>query len=82
LGRSFLEQAPEEAARFSRAYHELTITGGANTRKTARDRTSKLWDLVYASTETDAASFEQFKVQARTPRHSLGEAMRAELGVE
>jgi len=29
LGRSFLEQAPEEAARFSRVYHELTIAGGS-----------------------------------------------------
>lgn len=82
LGLSFLEQAPEEAARFSRAYHELTITGGPNTRETARECTSRLWDLIYASTETDAASFEQLKVQARPPRHSLGEAMRAELGVE
>lgn len=82
LGPRFLERAPEKTARFSRAYHELSITGGPNTRKIARDCTSKLWDLVYASTEADAASFERLKVQERPSRQSLREAMRAELGVE
>ena len=37
LGPIFLERAPEETARFSPAYHELSITSGPNTRKIARD---------------------------------------------
>jgi hypothetical protein len=82
LGPSFLERAPEETTRFSRAYHELSITGGPNTRKIARDCTSRLWDLVYASTDADAETFERLKVQARPSRQSLREAMRTELGVE
>jgi hypothetical protein len=82
LAQNILEQAPEESARFSRAYHELVITGGLSTRKAARDCTSRLWDLAYASTEADAASFARLKDQARPSRQSLREAMRAELGVE
>jgi hypothetical protein len=82
LAQNFLEQAPEESARFSRAYHELVITGGLSTRKAARDCTSKLWDLAYASAEADADSFARLKDQARPSRQSLREAMRAELGVE
>lgn len=78
----FVEQAPEESARFSRAYHELVITAGPGTRKVARDCTSKLWELVYASAEVDADSFARLKDQARPSRRSLREAMRAELGVE
>lgn len=49
--QNFEEQAPEEAARFSRAYHELVITGGLNTREAAQDCTSKLGDLTYAAGE-------------------------------
>jgi hypothetical protein len=82
LAQDFALEAPEEAARFSRAYHELVITGGSSTREAAHDCTSKLWDLAYAAAEADADSFARLKNQARPSRQHLREAMRAELGVE
>jgi hypothetical protein len=66
LGGGFLEQAPDEASRFSRAYHELTITGGPSTHQIARECTSKLWDLAYASTEMEATIFDRLKTSGTT----------------
>lgn len=82
LIQNFEEQAPEEAARFSRAYQESTITGGPRTPDAAHERTSKLWDLAYAATEADADSFARLKDQARPLRQHLREAMGAKLCVE
>jgi hypothetical protein len=82
LAEDFLEQSPQESARFSRAYQELVITGGPSTRNAARDCTSKLWDLAHASTDADADSFAWLKDQTRPSRQRLRGAMRAEPGVE
>ena len=75
------EYAAEEAARFSRAYHTLRITGNNAVGEAAHRCTSDLWALADLAAIGDPGEFEEGWQTAQRSRRDLREAMRAELGV-
>lgn len=75
------EYAAEEAARFSRAYHTLRITGNNAVGEAAHRCTSDLWVLADLAATGDPGEFEEGWQTAQRSRRDLREAMRAELGV-
>lgn len=75
------EYAAEEAARFSRAYHTLRITGNDAVGEAAHRCTSDLWVLADLAAIGDRGEFEEGWQTAQRSRRALREAMRAELGV-
>lgn len=81
-GRGHIDDfAPEEAARFSRAYHTLQITANQKTGNAANRCTDQLWNLADAAVSGDQTTFAQEKAAGKQLRHELRSAMREELGI-
>jgi len=75
------ELAPEEAARFSRAYHTLQITVGNETSAAAHGCTSQLWDMARAATAGTETRYLAADAAGKQLRRALRQAMRVDLGV-